>query len=39
MEDLRGYPGQYGGGMGDWVELTSNNALVRAGFDPGTEAF
>ena len=42
MEDLRGYPGQYGGGMGgmnDWVELTSNNALVRAGFDPGVEAF
>jgi hypothetical protein len=39
MEDLRGYPGQYGGGMNDWVELTSNNALVKAGFDPGVEAF
>jgi hypothetical protein len=39
MEDLRGYPGQYGGGMGDWVELTANNALVKAGFDPGVEAF
>jgi hypothetical protein len=39
MEDLRGYPGQYGGGMGDWVELTSDNALVKAGFDPGVEAF
>jgi hypothetical protein len=43
MEDLRGYPGQYGkgqvSGMGDWVELTSNNALVQAGFDPGVEAF
>jgi hypothetical protein len=43
MEDLRGYPGgypgQYGGGLNDWVELTSNNELVKAGFDPGVEAF
>jgi hypothetical protein len=39
MEDLRGYPGQYGGGLNDWVELTSDNALVKAGFDPGVEAF
>lgn len=39
MEDLRGYPGQYGGGMNDWVELTSNNALVQAGFNPGAEGF
>lgn len=23
IEDLRGYPGQYGGGMNDWVEFSS----------------
>lgn len=39
MEDLRGYPGQYGGGMNDWVELDSMGAMVEAGFDPGTQAF
>jgi hypothetical protein len=39
MEDLRGYPGQYGGGMGDWVELGSNSKIVQQGFDPGAETF
>jgi len=48
LEDLRGYPGQYGGGMndwmelsgmGDWVEIDPNANLVKAGFDPGTETF
>jgi hypothetical protein len=39
LEDLRGYPGQYGGGMNDWVEFNSGSGLVQAGFDPGTESF
>jgi hypothetical protein len=39
MEDLRGYPGQYGGGMGDWIEMGPNAELVQQGFAPGVEAF
>ena len=39
LEDLRGYPGQYGGGMNDWVEFNSDAGLVQAGWDPGTESF
>jgi len=26
---LRGYPGQYGGGMGDWVELEPDAAVLK----------
>ena len=29
LEDLRGYPGQYGGGMNDWVEFGSQAAVSR----------
>lgn len=39
LEDLRGYPGQYGGGMNDWVEFQPSSGLVQAGFNPGAEAF
>ncbi len=43
LEDLRGYPGQYGGGgmgsMNDWVEFAPGSAMVEAGFNPGTEPF
>lgn len=39
LEDLRGYPGQYGGGLNDWVELQPSAPLVEAGFDPATESF
>ena len=39
LEDLRGYPGQYGGGMNDWVELNATSGIVEAGFNPGAETF
>ncbi len=39
LEDFRGYPGEYGGGMNDWVEFNSGSGLVQAGFNPGAEAF
>lgn len=29
LEDLRGYPGQYGGGMNDWVELEAGAPVLR----------
>lgn len=40
IEDLRGYPGQYGGGMSDWVEFKPDTGFVqRHEFAPSEEHF
>ena len=39
LEDLRGYPGQYGGGMGDWVELGQSSAVLRDAVGSPGESF
>ncbi len=40
IEDLRGYPGQYGGGMSDWVEFKPDSGFVADNvFDPAEQHF
>lgn len=39
IEDLRGYPGQYGGGLRDWVELQPDAAVDKDAVGAAGESF